>query len=76
MIMADVKSFGFRIKCGIGGCCGVTIEKMSFPYFFLSPNDFSCHSRENGNPEFRFRVKHGITRGQCGMTGKTMSPHT
>jgi len=37
---------------------------------------FICHSRENGNTESRFRVKHGMTRGQCGMTGKTMSPRT
>ena len=32
-------------------------------------NIFLCHSRERGNPDFRFRVKHG-------MTGKTMLPHT
>ena len=25
--------------------------------------NFSCHSRVSGNPEFRFRVKHGMTEG-------------
>ena len=69
MIIANVKSFRFRVKHGMTRWFGISIKGISPRTFSYHSHIFYCHSRECGNPEFRFRVK-------CGMTRKTMSPCT
>ncbi len=47
-------------------CSFLIIFALGLRYFLPQDYLFLCHSRENGNPESRFRIKHG-------MTGKRMS---